>query len=196
MTESDRAKWNAKYGEKGADPPDTPPHPFLLELDPMLPGSGRALDVAGGAGRNAIWLARRGLDVTLADISDVARVLAGARAAELGVALRTLAVDLDSDPLPTGPWDLVVSFNYLWRLLFQWSARHLANGGVFVYVQPTMRNLERNAHPSARYLLADGELPSLLDPCLEILRYREGWFDGRHEARLCARRRPRGASPG
>ena len=34
------------------------------------------VDIAGGAGANALWLARRGLDVTLADISPVGLALA------------------------------------------------------------------------------------------------------------------------
>ena len=69
MGEGDRERWNARYLEEAETPP---PSPFLLALDGVLPRRGRALDVAGGSGRNALWLARRGLDVTLADVSDVA----------------------------------------------------------------------------------------------------------------------------
>jgi 2-polyprenyl-3-methyl-5-hydroxy-6-metoxy-1,4-benzoquinol methylase len=73
MSDADRQKWDARYAQPAAAPRD--PEPFLLELDHLLPRSGRALDVAGGAGRNAIWLARRGLDVTLVDISAVGRTM-------------------------------------------------------------------------------------------------------------------------
>src|SRR5215211_7845992 len=69
VSESDREKWNARFREQRQL---ASPSPFLLELDGILPRRGRALDVAGGAGRHAIWLARRGLEVTLVDISDVA----------------------------------------------------------------------------------------------------------------------------
>jgi tellurite methyltransferase len=74
MPESDRERWNARYREEAAIPP---PSPFLVGLDALLPRTGRALDVAGGPGRHALWLARRGLDVTLADVSDVALEVAG-----------------------------------------------------------------------------------------------------------------------
>ena len=49
----------------------------LLDVAEQLPMKGRALDVAGGTGRHARWLAQRGLRVTLCDISPVA--LAAAR---------------------------------------------------------------------------------------------------------------------
>lgn len=50
----DREKWNARYREEG---PPSPPSPFLVGLDDLLPRRGRALDVAGGTGRHALWLA-------------------------------------------------------------------------------------------------------------------------------------------
>ena len=53
----------------------------------------------------------------------------------------------------------------------------------------TLRNLERNARPSRRFLLEEGELPGLLAP-LEILACEEDWFDGRALARAVARRAP------
>ena len=66
MSDDDRARWEAGYQAGG---PTRAPAGFLLELDGELPRAGRALDVAGGAGRNALWLARRGLAVTLVDIA-------------------------------------------------------------------------------------------------------------------------------
>jgi hypothetical protein len=82
----------------------------------------------------------------------------------------------------------VASIDFLSRGLFDAFPRLLAPGGLLVYVQATRRNLERNHHPSARFLLDDGELPGLIRE-LEVLRYEEGWFEARHEARLVARKR-------
>jgi hypothetical protein len=59
---------------------------------------------------------------------------------------------------------------------------------MLVYVQPTRRNLERHAHPSARFLLEEGELGRLAED-LGVLRLEEGWSSsGRYEARLLARK--------
>ncbi len=154
----------------------------------MLPRSGRALDVAGGTGRHAVWLARRGLDVWLVDVSPVAVELAERAAAAAGVALHATVADLTRDPLPAGSWDLVLVFHYLQRDLFPELAASLAPGGLLVAAIATVRNLERHDRPPAEYLLAEGEAPSLAAG-LEVVRYDEGWLaEGRHEALLVARR--------
>jgi SAM-dependent methyltransferase len=188
MSTADREKWDARY--RGQGPESTTPSEFLTSLGAVLPARGRVLDVAGGAGRNALWLARRGLDVTVVDISSEGLALAGAAAKAAGVSLALVAADLEQEPLPAGPFDLVTSFYFLRRELFPSFTQVLAPGGLLVYVQPTRSNLERHARPPAGFLLEDGELPGLLRG-LEILRYEEGWSagpEGRHEARLVARR--------
>jgi SAM-dependent methyltransferase len=99
-------------------------------------------------------------------------------------------VDLEEAPLPRGPYQLVLCLNFLWRPLFEEIPRVLVSGGLFVFAQPTRSNLQRNSHPSARFLLEDGELPRLVRG-LEVVSYTEGWTEeGRHEARLVATRSP------
>jgi SAM-dependent methyltransferase len=189
MSDADRQKWDTRYRTQGAE--SSTPAEFLVSLDELLPRRGRALDVAGGAGRNALWLARRGLDVTLADISAEGLALARAAAAEAALPLSLVAADLETAPLPAGPFDLIVSCYYLRRELFAAFPGALAPGGLLVYVQPTRSNLERHPRPPAPFLLEDGELPRLIGD-LEIVRYEEGWSAGeepRHEARLLARKR-------
>ena len=187
MSERDREKWDRKYAERGRASRE--PSAFLLSLDAVLPRSGRALDVGGGSGRHAIWLARRGLDVTIADVSDVGLELAGQDAEAAGVTLSLVQTDLETEPLPAGPWDLIVDFHFLLRPLFPAFARELSPGGTLVFCHQTRRNLERHEKPPAAFLLDDGELPSLIAG-LDIVSYDERWHDeGRHEARLVARRR-------
>ena len=99
MSHDDRDKWNARYRESCPYSREEP-SAFLLSLDELLPRTGRALDVAGGAGRNAVWLAQRGLAVTLVDISSEALTLARAQASRAGVALEACESDLESEPLP------------------------------------------------------------------------------------------------
>jgi len=186
MPDTDRLKWDAKYGRPDTAP--SQPSLLLVQLDDLVPRTGKALDVAGGAGRNAIWLAQLGLDVTLVDISEVGLEIARRRAADARVSLNTVAADIELEPLPAGPWDLIVSVHYLWRPLFAVFPGILKPGGILVFTQPTITNLQRHDKPPAEYLLDDGELPRLVGE-LEIVHYEEGWLaEGRHEALLVARR--------
>jgi SAM-dependent methyltransferase len=187
MSDFDRDKWNGKYAQWADDVPREP-SAVLVGLAEHLPSRGRALDVAGGAGRNAIWLARRSLDVTIADVSRVGLDLARQRAVEAGVKLTLLETDLAAAPFPPGPWDLIVSVCYLWRPLFASYPAALAPGGTLIVIQPTKKNLERHDKPPADFLLEDGELPRLVAG-LSIVHYEEGWLaDDRHDAVIVARK--------
>ena len=184
MEATDQERWNARYrgGHEGATP---------LMLGRSLhrfPRSGRALDVAGGSGQAAVILAARGLDVTVADVSDVALDLARERAERSRVEITTVRTDLTADLLPAGPWDLITCFNYLQRDLFPAMVGALASGGRLAVAVATRSNLERHDRPSAQHLLDDDELPTLLDG-LAIELYEEGWtLEGRHTAQALARK--------
>jgi tellurite methyltransferase len=186
MSDFDRQKWNARYleGRHAGEEPSL----LLTSSEAHLPSSGRALDLAGGGGRHAIWLAKRGLEVTLADVSDEGLKLAQQRATAHGVSLHMVRADLETDPIPAGPWNLIVLLHYLHRPLFAEIPRVLAPGGILFFVQPTTRNLERHEKPPRPFLLEEGEAPRLIQD-LEILRYEEDWLaEGRHDALIIARR--------
>jgi tellurite methyltransferase len=188
MSDFDRDKWNAKYSDSSFAP--TEPSAVLTGLVEYLPSRGRAIDIAGGAGRNAIWLAKRGLDTTLADISAVGLEVARERVAALGVKIKTLEIDLEQQPLPAGPFDVISCICYLGRHLFPQFPPLLASQGTLIVVQPTKRNLERNDKPPFDFLYDEGELRSLAGD-LEIVHYYEGWSaDDRHDAVLVARKPP------
>ncbi|MEM6988934.1 MAG: class I SAM-dependent methyltransferase [Myxococcota bacterium] len=186
MSEADRARWNAKYqaGTHG-DPTVTP---TLRAVAASLPAQGRAIDLAGGRGANAVWLAGRGLAVTLVDISDVALAAARSLAEARGVPLSTLQLDLEREPIPAGPWDLVLCSSYLERAM--WGQVPLAPGGRLVWIHPTVTNLERNPKPSQRFLLKPGEGASIIAalPNVRIHEHREDWIDGRHLSVVIAER--------
>jgi SAM-dependent methyltransferase len=186
MSAFDRQKWDAKYAAAETAPRE--PSAVLLGLAQYLPFRGHALDVAGGAGRNAIWLAKRGLSVTITDVSPVGLALARQSAAVEQVIIDTIETDLEQSPLPNGPYDLILSVCYLWRPLFAQFPASLAPGGVLAVIQPTKKNLERNDKPPVDYLLDQGELPCLAAD-LEIIHFREDWLaDGRHDAVLIAQK--------
>lgn len=188
MSQRDRDKWDREYASRTES---GTPTPFLPRIADLLPRRGRALDVAGGAGRHGLWLARRGLDVTIVDISPVGLEVARREAAAASLELHTMALDLDRDPLPAGPWDVIVCICFLARGSFPAFVERLAPHGTLVFCQPTRKNLERNPKPPAAFLLDDGELPRLVDGLpLDVLHYREGWSPeiDRHDAELVARR--------
>ena len=185
-----RERWNARY--RGGAGPDAPAA-FLTDRADLLPASGRALDLAGGTGRHAVWLAARGLEVTLVDVADGACASARERAAQAGVRLTAVRAELGVDPLPAGPFAVVLAHHYLDRAVWRQAATQLAPAGVLLACQPTVTNLERHDRPSRRWLLDDGEVHTLAATLradgLEVLEAAEGWTpQGRHEARLVVRR--------
>lgn len=187
MSQFDREKWNQRYSA-----PETqerlPPTELFSAAESFLPTTGRALDVAGGTGRNSWPLLARGLQVTIADISPLALNLAARTAAEQGFSLTTQEIDFELEPFPAGPWDVIVQVCFLNRALFQEFPQALAPGGLLLIAQPTVRNLERHPKPPRPFLLEEQELPTLVAG-LEIVHYTEGWQTcGRHEAQLIARR--------
>jgi len=84
----------------------TAPNPFLVDVVQEL-RPGRALDVGMGEGRNSIFLAQRGWDVTGIDLAEVGVAKARIRAADLGLKINALILDGDKFDYGTGQWDLV-----------------------------------------------------------------------------------------
>jgi 2-polyprenyl-3-methyl-5-hydroxy-6-metoxy-1,4-benzoquinol methylase len=184
----DRKKWDERYG--ALDPYGETPSGVLTRHESLLPSTGKALDLAGGNGRHACWLAERGMEVTIADISSKGLERARQRAESTGLQIQYLQMDLEADPFPTGPWSLVLSCLYLWRPLIPAAISHLSPGGLLVILQPTVTNLERHTRPPRKYLLQEDELLSLARG-LEIVHHEQGWLDdGRHDAFLVARKTP------
>ncbi len=98
--------------------------------------------------------------------------------------------DLDTAPLPTGPFDLVVVVAFLDHRVLDQVPGVLAPGGRLLFVHPTVANLERHDRPPRRFLLDPGEMAAIPRRLgLEVEVCDEGWSaDDRHEARLLARR--------
>lgn len=85
------------------------PNEFLASMADRLPSNGQALDIAAGEGRNALYLASRGLDVLAMDQSAVGMQKAERLAQQRGLRLRTQAIDLqDFKPAPNS-FDVVSS---------------------------------------------------------------------------------------
>jgi SAM-dependent methyltransferase len=100
--------WDARYAEPGWAF-GTEPNDFLREQAHRLPARGRVLCLAEGEGRNAVWLARQGHDVTAVDTAAVGLEKARQLAEEHEVAITTVLADLADFALEPEAWDGVVS---------------------------------------------------------------------------------------
>jgi SAM-dependent methyltransferase len=140
-------------------------------------GSGFALDLACGSGRNAVALASAGVRVIALD-RDRARLAALARVArERALPLRALRADLEapvpSIPLASASCGALLVFRYLHRPLAGECVRVLRPGGLLLYETFTLQHREVAQHPrNPAFLLEPGELAKLF-PGLETLRYEE-----------------------
>ena len=99
MTRTERASWDQKH--RGKAPGD--PEPFVIEMMPMLPREGLALDVAAGRGRNSIALARNGMGVVAADFSFEAIRILNDVARKNRLPIWPVVADLDRPPLCRRP---------------------------------------------------------------------------------------------
>ena len=189
MTAADR--WDAIYADVAAP---RSPSEFVTGHAELLAGYPTAVDLAGGTGGTALWLASHGIETTLIDVSPRALEIARGAADERGFRLRTVRADLEAEPLPTvrelgseQGWHAAVCSNFLHRPLLNSLDQLLVRGGLAFVQIATVNNLLVNARPSRSYLVEQGELPDLCSG-LETVSFEEGWFATRHEARLVARR--------
>ena len=99
--------WDERYATPGHAYGESP-NDFLAEQAALLP-PGPVVDLAGGEGRNAVFLAQRGHAVTLVDGSAVALKNAEALAASRGCTITTVHTDLAAYELGTEQWAGAVS---------------------------------------------------------------------------------------
>jgi len=186
VSDDDRRKWNDKWAGRAAG--TTHQSSLVTLVTDHIAGELRLLDIAGGGSSDAIELARHWFKVTVVDLSDVGLGIAHDNALMAGVEITTIQSDLDSEPLPAGPWDVITTANYLQRRLYPAMIDTLAPGGFLVVVVATVANLQRHPRPGRSFLVEPGELLLLTDG-LEVIHHSEGWrANDRHEAHLVARK--------
>src|ERR1700677_3652533 len=91
-----RSHWDLKY-EQGLPSLEKPDPFYLSSFDQFVadsfPNGGTALDLAGGIGRHALWLAKRNWQVTVVDISEVAIRKLDQKTQQLGLTMNLFALD-------------------------------------------------------------------------------------------------------
>ena len=187
----ERERWNQKYREAPGswNEPDTfLLHAFSEYVGPQFPAGGKALDLAGGAGRNAIWLAQQGWDVTLIDISETGVEQAREKAGPLASHVHFVVDDLTGFTAAQMQFDLVMAFFYLDRKIFPEIVKAIRPGGLLIYKTLTLEQLKLEGGPKdPEHLLASGELLQLAEG-LQVLHYREE-IARKATAELVARKR-------
>jgi tellurite methyltransferase len=150
---------------------DDPPTPFLVEQVSATKG-GRALDLAMGTGRNAIYLAQQGYEVDGIDLSEkaVRRAVASARSA--GLSINGIIADLDQFAISPNRYDLICCFYYLARPLFPSMMSALRPGGKIIYQSVTTDECKFNPGFPKEWCLEPNELLRAF-PGLRILYYEE-----------------------
>lgn len=177
MELDEKASWNKKYSEGSHS--SLEPDLFLASgYDEFLFGTspGLALDVAGGVGRHAIWLAQRGWRVRLVDISEVGIQQAEENAKRTGTAgsisseVRNLNI---MQELGREQYDLVTVFFFLQREIFPALAAALKPGGILIYKTYTAEQKNFSGGPShPMFLLEPNELLHAFQS-LRVLHYHE-----------------------
>lgn len=101
----DAQYWDEKYGSRDQLFSGAPNGVLVAEVAGLPPG--QALDVGCGEGADALWLARRGWQVTAVDISQTALERAAAAASDVAERVAWTRADLTGTPPPAGAFDLV-----------------------------------------------------------------------------------------
>ena len=161
----DRLKWNARYQTEQY--PQEPSE--IVKKYATLARGKKALDIAAGNGRNAIFLADTGFRVDAIDIADMGLSLFSGRHRRI----YTMCADLDTYEIRTDYYDLIVNIKFLNRRLFPYIEAGLTPGGVLIF-ETLMDISAPRQHPSdhADYYLRQNELLHAF-LSLNILLYRE-----------------------
>jgi ubiquinone/menaquinone biosynthesis C-methylase UbiE len=170
----DAAAWDARYAETelvwSAEP-----NQFVVEHLAGLP-PGRALDLAAGEGRNAVWLATRGWTVSAVDFSPVAIDKGRESADHNGVTIDWTVADVVHLQPEAAAFDLaLICYLHLppddLATVITRAVTALGPGGTFLLVGHDRRNLtEGTGGPQDPTILtrADEVTPLLADLTVEI----------------------------
>lgn len=165
-----RDEWDERYESGDYTPREHPSRP-LREYVEWAP-DGRALDVATGTGRNALFLAEHGYAVDAIDVSGEALSVGRARAEERGLDVNWIQADVEGYRLPAETYALAVVCFYHSPALIPELLTALAPGGVLVYEHHvrTEEAVDRGPGDEHRYRVND-----LLRYCLDltVFEYRE-----------------------
>ncbi len=169
MSQQDRDKWDQRYTEDSYNRKN--PVTLVADWLAQIP-MGRALDVACGAGRNAIFLAQAGYRVDAIDISPEGLYLARQEAVSLGLDINWIEHDLDQPcPLVTN-YDLILVMWFVNLELVTRLCDCLAPGGYLLCEEHLITDEDVIGPKNPSYRVAPGALRNAVSG-LEVLHYEE-----------------------
>ena len=129
------AVWDVKY--RAGLPSLTKPDPFFLSayerfVRRRFPDGGTGLDLAGGLGRHALWMAGRNWRMSVVDVSKVAITQLRHQAGQLNTKLNLFALDAADFEFEDTRYDVIILFYHLDRSLFSKIVSSLSPGGIFI----------------------------------------------------------------
>jgi len=169
MSEVDRSKWNQRYAEDSYR--KTNPVELLSDWLPRI-RAGRALDVACGAGRNALLLAESGFQVDAIDISAVGLRRLKGSADERGLSINCIEHDLDQAYAFDKDYDLIVVLWYVNLALIERLCACLAPGGYLLCEEHLRCEQEVIGPGNDNFRVAPGALRAAVSS-LDLLLYEE-----------------------
>ncbi len=184
---TDKNRWNKIYKKHKGYMFGKEPAQFLAQNVSTLP-IGKALDIAMGEGRNAIFLAKKGFDVEGVDISEVAIQKAKRLARENNVKIKTTIADLNKYQIAPNTYDVIIVFYYLQRSLIPQIKQGLKPNGVVVFETNTVEQLKYDKTLNKSYLLEKEELKNFFKD-FTFLKYAET-DDGKNAVASLIARKP------
>lgn len=197
MAQSDKDKWEKRYGENADAGPGAPSELLISWFDRLPPG--RALDVACGTGRNALYLAQRGYRVDAVDISERALQRARHAATARGVSVNWIQHDLEQPLQLASDYAVIIVTYYVDLPMLGRLQGNLAPGG-FLLSEQHLQSCEPVSGPkNPAYRVAPGALAQAVSDLhihtLEEELYQDGSGAPRAVARLVAQRPPITTTP-
>jgi SAM-dependent methyltransferase len=169
-------KWNRRYveGTHGSLAPDS----LLIDafdryIEPLFPNAGCALDIAGGMGRHAIFLAAKGWKVRLTDIAEAGIANARKNAGSFASQIEFSVEDLTRFEGSRTSYDVIMVFFFVRREMFGELVKALNSGGLLIYKGYTREQAKFGGGPTnPDYLFGENELLHAFRE-LRVLHYAE-----------------------
>lgn len=184
---SEKSRWDRLYQKNKGYVFGTKPSPLLEENWKRVP-LGRVLDLGMGEGRHAVFMAKRGYEVTGIDISEVAVQKARRLARENRTRLKAVVADLNKYKLEENAYEGVLVFYFLDRSLTAQIKKTLKHGGILFFENNTTEQLKHDKAFNPEYLLKVGELREMFRD-FEIIKYEET-DDGKNAVASLIARKP------
>ena len=162
------------------------PSAWVTRFTPLIPRSGRILDLACGSGRHLRQLADRdqplvGVDVDLSGVNDISR--------NPGLELHQLDLEQPDTQLPHASYAGIIVTNSLYRPLLDSLANYLAADGILIYETFALGNEQFGRPRNPDFLLQPNELLNIFSTRLQIIGFEQGYTANPAPAivqRMCA----------